>query len=356
MFASGGISEIYLNETNVDIVLANELLQERCNFYYEYYKSDIICGSICDKNIYKEIIQKSKEKNVDFVMATPPCQGMSKAGRMQFDDPRNVLFLYIINIIKELKPKYCLIENVPEFIKTNYLDIDTKQSKPIMEKIKEELLQHYNIDYSVLNAQDFGVPQSRKRAIVLLSRKDLPIWNIPNTKMNIITVRETIGHLISLESNEKCIDKNNKIKDQNMINWHNSLKHNDNHILWMKHTPSGMTAFKNKIHFPQKDGRKIKGFNTTYKRIDWDKPSPTITMSSGSISSQNNVHPGRKLNNDTYSDARALTIYELMLLNSIKKDWNIPKMATDKLLRHLFGESVPPMFMKNIILTLPSQQ
>ena len=79
-------------------------------------------------------------------------------------------------------------------------------------------------------------------------------------------------------------------------------------------------------------------------------------MSSGSISSQNNVHPGRKLNNDTYSDARALTIYELMLLNSIKKDWNIPKMATDKLLRHLFGESVPPMFMKNIILTLPSQQ
>ena len=102
LFASGGISEIYLNETNVDIVLANELLQERCNFYHEYYKSDIICGSICDKNIYKEIIQKSKEKNIDFVMATPPCQGMSKAGRMQFDDPRNVLFLYIINIIKEM--------------------------------------------------------------------------------------------------------------------------------------------------------------------------------------------------------------------------------------------------------------
>ena len=125
----------------------------------------------------------------------------------------------------------------------------------------------------------------------------------------------------------------------------------------MKNTPTGFSAFKNSKfeHKPNKDGRIIKGYGTTYKRIQWDKPSPTITMSSGSISSQNNVHPGRELEDGTYSDARALTIYELMLLTSLEKDWNVPTCANEKILRELFGECVPPRFMENIISTVPNK-
>ena len=125
LFASGGISEYYLDKTNVNIKLANELLAKRCNFYKELYKdSHMICGSITDKKIYNEIIIKSKKLKVDFIMATPPCQGMSKAGKMNFDDPRNSLFLHVIKIIKIIKPKYVLIENVPELLKSNFIDID----------------------------------------------------------------------------------------------------------------------------------------------------------------------------------------------------------------------------------------
>ena len=64
-----------------------------------------------------------------------------------------------------------------------------------------------------------------------------------------------------------------------------------------------------------KNGRKIKGYNTTYKRIEWDKPAPTITMCNGGISSQNNVHPGRLQKDGTYSDARVLTLRELFILD-----------------------------------------
>ena len=72
-------------------------------------------------------------------------------------------------------------------------------------------------------------------------------------------------------------------------------KHNERHKLWMTHTPTGKTSFLNKVYYPKKEsGERIKGFATTYKRIEWDKPAPTITMANGSISSQNNVHPGRK--------------------------------------------------------------
>ena len=71
----------------------------------------------------------------------------------------------------------------------------------------------------------------------------------------------------------------------------------------MSATPEGETAFNNPVNYPKKDGRRIKGFMTTYKRMYWDKPAPTVTMTNGSISSQNNVHP---------TDPRVLSIRELL--------------------------------------------
>lgn len=362
LFASGGISELYLHEIKdkINIVLANELLPNRCQFYKHTHNNNIICGNICDDSIYKLIIDNSKELGVDFILATPPCQGMSKAGKMKFDDPRNILFLKILSIAFELNPKYILIENVPEFIKTNFLT-EEGDVKPIMQHIFDVLGENYNINFDILNAQNFEVPQSRKRAILFISRKDMPEWKIPSIitdNDSLITVKQVIGHLPSLESKQTCKDvlDDNALSSlhPNIINWHVALKHNDNHILWLSHTPTGKSAFQNTIHFPKKDGRKIKGFSTTYKRIDWDKPSPTITMSNGSISSQNNVHPGY-LNTDTllWNNARALTCYELMLLTSIHPEFNIPSFTTNKLFRDLLGECVPPKFMFHLINSLP---
>jgi DNA (cytosine-5)-methyltransferase 1 len=359
LFASGGISELHLDKlkSKIEIKLANELLKDRCNFYSQCHSNEIICGNICDSNIFNEIINKSKILDIDMIIATPPCQGMSKAGKMKVDDPRNILFIKIIEIIEILKPKYILIENVPEFLNASFLTLTNE--KKIMDEIKDQLQTLYNIESKILNTQNYGIAQSRKRAIILLSRVDCKLWKHPlalNDNDHLITVNNIIGNLITLESNEKCKDKmniSNQEFNQNMLDWHNALKHNDQHILWMKHTPSGKSAFDNEFYYPQKDNRRIKGYKTTYKRIDWNKPCPTITMSSGSISSQNNVHPGRKLNDNTYSDARTLTVYELMLLSSIDPKFIVPKNTTDKLFRQLLGECVPPLFMFHLLSSLP---
>ena len=360
LFSSGGISEYYLNYTPVEITIANELIENRCKFYRHLYPNvNMIHGDITKKKIYDKILKSSKKENIDFIMATPPCQGMSKAGKMKVSDHRNILFLYILDLIEELNPKYCLIENVPEFIKFNYIDPETQNEKNIMEKIKDTLSDNYNINFKVLDAKYFEVPQSRKRAIVLISRKDQKEWKIPKNILNdnnLLTVENTIGDLPSLESGEKYkLFTFNK----NITNWHYAKKHNDNHILWMKNTPTGKSAFDNIIHYPQtKDKitgemRKISGFKTTYKRMDWNKPAPTITMSSGSISSQNNVHPGRfNEETSTWSDARVLSIYEIILLTSLPSNLTIPDFITEKELRDLFGECVPSKFMYNIIKTL----
>ena len=162
-------------------------------------------------------------------------------------------------------------------------------------------------------------------------------------KQPLITVRAAIGNLPSLESNQKSD-----------LKFHYAPKHCDNHILWMKHTPTGKTAFNNEIYFPQKaDGTRIKGFATTYKRMDWDKPAPTVTMCNGAISSQNNVHPGRMLPDGTYSDARVLTLLELFRIMGLPDDWNVPEWASDNLIRKVIGEGIPPHLIEAIISTMP---
>lgn len=342
LFSNVGIAETYLKRNNIDVIIANELLVERANFYkFLHPKTDVITGDITNDKIFEEIVKKSIDNNVDFLLATPPCQGMSVAGKMNEHDPRNTLIIKVVEFIKRVKPTNVIIENVPTMLKTSI--IVNGQKIKIVDYIKGELDDEYNVSFNTLNAADYGTPQVRKRAIVLLSK--IGDWKLPD-KQNQITVEEAIGWLPSLESGE--------VSD---IKYHFGSKHNERHILWMKHTPTGKSAFDNKIYYPQKeDGIKIKGFSTTYKRISWDKPSPTITMCNGGISSQNNVHPGRKRADGTYSDARVLSLKELMILTGLPNNWKVPEWASENLVRKVIGEGVPPKLIEAIVKNIPIKE
>lgn len=341
LFSNVGIDELYFKEYGVNIVVSNELLQKRCDFYNHIYPNvNMVCGDITNKEIFNKLIDLYKKNNCDFLIATPPCQGMSLAGKMDKNDSRNQLIINIIEFIKITKPTNIIIENVPQILNF-YIPFEDSYIK-IIDYIHSELEPlGYFINASVLNAADYNTPQYRKRAIFLISK--LKKWEFPD-KNKQITVRDAIGDLPSLESGEKS-----------NIKYHNAKKHKDDHVLWMKHTPTGKTALDNEIYYPKKDGRKIKGYSTTYKRIDWDKPAPTITMCNGGISSQNNVHPGNLLDNGTYSDARVLTILELLRLSGMPDDWNIPSWATDNFIRQVIGESFPPKFASSLLATMPTK-
>lgn len=76
-------------------------------------------------------------------------------------------------------------------------------------------------------------------------------------------------------------------------------------------------------------------------------------MDNRKISSQNNVHPGRLIGtdnegNDLYSDPRTLTLYELMIIMSLPKDWNVPANTPEAFLRRIIGEGIPPLFVKKV--------
>lgn len=340
LFSSVGIAETYLKDIGIDITVANELLEDRANLYRSIYNnSNMIQGNILDKNIFDSIIQSSSSK-VDFLIASPPCQGMSVAGKnrntdQMLMDERNYLVFKVIEFIQIKQPKYILIENVPTFFKL-LLPFKNKLYK-IIDILNILFKDKYNIEAKEYDASLYGVPQKRTRAIIKLYLKGLK-WGEPD-KQEIITVKDAIAHLPSIEAGEKSD-----------IKWHFARKHSEKHIKWMRHTPTGKSAFDNKIHYPKKaNGDIIKSYKTTYRRIKWDEPAPTITMRNDAISSQLNVHPGRKLKNNTYSDARVLTPLELMILSSLPTNWNIPDDTNELLIRKSIGECIPPLLIKKIV-------
>jgi len=365
LFSNVGIGEVYFNQAGIEVVVANELEKDRAEFYQSLYPdTKMISGSILDLEVYNTIVSESRNHGIDLIIASPPCQGMSiaNAKRADKDDPRNSLIKKVIDITLELNPKYVLIENVRGMASEKTFILDDKGDKVnILPFLEDKLGSIYEIRYRVLDAADYGTPHYRKRLITLLSRKDCGVWDHPVPSEEHITVQEVIGHFPSLESGE-----------DSDIKWH-SMKHkihNYRHIRWMKHTPTGKSAFDNDVWCPcvedkiEVDGktqpisRKIKGFKTTYKRIDWNRPAPTVTMMNGSINSQNNCHPGTKKEDGTYSDARVLTIKELLAIVGLPLDWVDNLDHTQKrenFLRKVIGECFPPIMALNIVKNIPKK-
>jgi DNA (cytosine-5)-methyltransferase 1 len=200
LFANVGVAEAGI-DTNpeVEILLANEIDHKRAEFYSCVHpKTQIIEGDITDDATRTMIIEKAKELNINFILATPPCQGMSEAGNRFEFDKRNDLIYYAVDAIKRLRPRFAIIENVPTILKTKIKYKDVVMTIP--EYLHAELDCDYNFNKKTLiKAMDYGVPQMRERNIFLLVNKDEHIeWEFPATE-NIVTLEKAIGHLPSVD-------------------------------------------------------------------------------------------------------------------------------------------------------------
>ncbi len=169
--------------------------------------------------------------DVDVIVGGPPCQGFSSANRWQKekDDPRNKLFFEYIRFVQKIHPKVIMIENVRGLL--------TRDNGYAINRIKEILgAAEYNIAYQILDASDYGVPQNRKRAIIVGIRKDYKDEFFDFNKIkkqDKTTVEDAIGELYCFEKSkagEKIIKtpadspyrkylrtKNNSILDQDIV-------------------------------------------------------------------------------------------------------------------------------------------
>lgn len=370
LFANVGIAEAYMKSLGIDIKIANEIDEKRARFYQEVYPdTHMICGDVTDDQTRNAIVEEAIEQGIDFVMATPPCQGMSEAGlRLEFD-PRNQLIFYAVDVIRRVRPKFVFLENVPKQLTTK-----VKYNNEVLlipEYIKRELGFDYRFNSETLvMAKDYGVPQLRERNIYMLVRRDIPlVWEFPE-KQKEITLREAIGHLPQLdpllrEGMELTLEKfpdfsAKKNQGLKISKWHCPPKHSWKQVEWMMHTPTGKSAIYNEVYYPQKAGGvPVVAHHNHYRRLKWDMPCRTITQNNGVISSLACVHPGRPYTDESgatlYSDPRVLTIYELMIVMSLPLDWPIPDWAGESFLRKVMGEGIPSGLVRELMKPLIAQ-
>lgn len=368
LFSNVGIAEAGLASLDVDMLYANELLKDRADFYSCVHpNTEMIPGDITNDDLRNQIVNKAIENKVNFVLATPPCQGMSEAGnRFEFDE-RNQLITFAVDVIKRVKPEYAIIENVPTILRTKI--VTNGKVMMIPDYIKETLSEYRFNKESLIRAMDHGIPQMRERNIYLLVRKDIDIvWEFPESEP-IVTLQDAIGNLPSLdpllrEGLELTLQKfpdfeKKRAAGLEISKWHYPPTHSWKQVEWMMHTPSGKSAIYNPVFYPQKnDGTPVVAHHNHYRRMAWEKPSRTITQNNGVISSLACVHPGRPYDKDgelLYSDPRVLTIYELLVVSTLPLDWQIPSWAKETLIRKVIGEGIPSRLITVIVEQLLKQ-
>ena len=373
LFSNVGVAEAGLDENQqVDIIYANEIDHRRGQFYTSVHpKTTMIEGDITNDEIRSSIVDRAVNAHVNFIIATPPCQGMSEAGNRYEFDERNELIFYAVDVIKRVKPQFAIIENVPTILKTKIVYKGNVVTIP--QYLHQVLDQEYNFNTtSLIKAMDCGVPQMRERNIFLLVRKNMNLtWEFPE-KLPAVTLEEAIGNLPSVDpllregidfTLLKFPDFIKKRDKAALISkWHKPPVHSWKQVEWMMHTPTGKSAIYNPVYYPQKDnGIRVVAHHNHYRRMYWDKPARTMTQNNGVISSLACVHPGRPyISNDgsgetLYSDPRVLTIYELLIVSSLPLNWDIPEWANDTFIRKVIGEGIPSKMITVIVNELLKQ-
>lgn len=341
LFSSAGVGCYGFKQAGFECIATNELIKRRLDIQKFNnkckYESGYICGDITTDEIKSELMNQVKlwEKNdnikrVDVIIATPPCQGMSVANhkKTSTEIKRNSLVIESIKIIKELKPRFFIFENVPAFMKTICTDVDGRD-KEIAEAIYNNLSDLYSYVSKVINFKNYGACSSRQRTLVIGVAKDLadeisPFELFPQMQ-NEKTLKEVIGDL-------KPLTKMGEIDDNDI--YHNFRIYPEEMRKWIHNLKEGQSAFDNKDE-RLKPHQIVKGkivINKQknadkYTRQYWNKVGPCIHTRNDQLASQNTIHP---------KDDRVFSIRELMLMMTVPTDFK----WVDKSLKELNELSV----------------
>lgn len=254
--------------------------------------------------------------DLDLLGGCPPCQGFSTLrtmnGRKPVRDPRNDLIFQFQRLIFGLMPKNVMLENVPHLIKDRrfFKFVDA------LERVG------YAVKAEVLNVADYGVPQRRRRVVLVASRVGAPRFAIKRTIYR--TVRQAIG---SLKPAGASGDPLHDIPEQRspLVTERIRLIPKDG-----GDRASLPRRLKLKCH------TKSDGFNDVYGRMAWDEPAPTITTGCFNPSKGRFLHP---------HENRNITIREAALLQSFPKSYKFPTEFGKIKLAEMIGNALPPSFI-----------
>ena len=353
LFSGTGGFSLGLSRNNIEIIMANEIEKDFAKtFKLNHPKVKMLNEDIHNVDFKKEL-KKIGYKSIDILCGGPPCQGFSTVGSKNKKDKRNSLFWEFLRAVNETIPKAVIFENVSGF-KSLYNGQAYETLIYELESIG------YRVYSDILNAADYGLPQHRKRTILVGIAKDYSFEFpkiIKSKEKNFfedkhLTVMSAISDLPKLNVGEE--KTNYSCKPQNEF----QKKMRGNAKVLTEHNCSNYGKKMQKIIslVPPKGDisdlpislRPRKYFNNVYARIDSTRPSPTITRNFGTPSSTRCIHPFQN---------RALSTREGARLQGFPDKFIFYGSKTSKNLQ--IGNAVPPLLGeiigKQIIKSLNSK-
>ena len=304
---AGGLSK-GLELSGLQGICGLDWFKEACMTYDRNFDHPFVNGDIKDPEIKKQFYDTVKEqlhgRQLSIVAGGFPCQGFSMAGNRIVDDPRNSLYLELIEIVKHLQPEFVICENVKGLRSM----LDGKVEQKILNDFRSI---GYEMNVTTLCAADYYTPQKRERVIFIGNRIGKKNFHPkPILKASeYITTGQSIADLM-FHPEDKAFN-------------HLPTKHRPDMAQRMLELPEGQSLYK--------------GYSDAWKKCPWNEASCTIKENHGGV----NIHP--KL-------PRVLTAREMARLQSFPDDFIFEGPKNKQLIQ--IGNAVPPLLGKAIGLAI----
>jgi DNA (cytosine-5)-methyltransferase 1 len=321
---AGGLTE-GLTQAGFRVVAAVEIDALACETYRDNHKRVHLWQKDVRRVSGAELLRATKLKKgeLDLLAACPPCQGFSairtKNRGRRVNDSRNSLILDVLRIVRSVRPRSVMLENVP------HLALDRRYKA----FCKALTALGYSIDWDVLNAMNYGVPQRRRRLVLIATANaEAPF---PNHARVTRTVRQSIGRLPQPRQSRDAL--------------HNyELKLSPAVLDRISRVPrNGGSRTDLRLKDQLECHRRVDGFKDIYGRMAWDRPSPTITGGCINPSKGRFVHPTAN---------RPITLREAALLQSFPRSYKFSLRNGRYAVAQMIGNALPPEFIRRIGVAL----
>lgn len=331
IFSGGGGLTVGLKRAGFNVAAAIEIESSAFATYksnhpeVQVYKQDV-------RTIKGDVLRRfSPTGTIDLLSCCPPCQGFSSlTSKYRREDPRNDLVLEMARLVMEIKPRSVMMENVPGLI---------HQGKHLFDGFVDTLtLLGYLSEWAVLQVADYGVPQSRRRLVLLAGRgfrislpspthsrtgnKELKPWR---------TLKSAIGNMPKPITLEEAWGKGGP----QFFDWHvvRTLSPQNVRRLAVAKPGKAVNCLPNYLR-PNCHKGKQGGFSNVYGRAAWNQPSPTITAGCTTLSKGRFGHPVQN---------RTISVREAALIQTFPQDYIFDTPYMDHVC-NIIGNALPCNF------------
>ena len=330
LFAGVGGLSLGFENCGFDVVLANEYDESIAAAYKANHKGTrMIVGDITSLDLEKTF--GPYQGQIDVVIGGPPCQGFSQKGqRKTIHDERNFLFKYYVRVVELVKPRYFVMENVPNLLTAE---------KGYFRKEIEELFNSmgYQLKMGILNASDYGVPQNRRRAVII-GKRGGAAPGLPKPRNITVTIWDAISDLAYLSSGEG--EEEQEYRGKPRSEYQKKLRGGSGTLRNHVDTRHSRLALERLAMIPPNAGKEVLPeehltrsiYSGTWTRMRKDEISVTITTRFDTPSSGKFTHP--------FLD-RAITVREAARIQSFPDSFRFVGSKGSQMKQ--VGNAVPPL-------------